>query len=822
MAFSTTGSLPTGLSAGVTYYVLASGLTGSTFEVSATPNGTAVNTSGSQSGTQTGQSYAAASGQTYTPFYGLPRYGDYPGSITNLSFTSQPSAALTNPSSFSIRWDGYLKPTSDGVYTFDVQASDGAKVYLDINQSGTFDSGETIIDASAPDSSATTPMTSAAVQPSGITLSGGQAYLFRVEYTQAGNTTVTPNALVNLRWNLNGGNMGAIPLANVFRADPLTGAVTTTTGLFAKYFNNSTLTDPPLYAAQDTSSSTITDNYGTGEPSKGSLGSGANNNWAGRFDTFLKAASGAGSYQFQLLAQSAGHLLLSFDGGMTYTEEIPFTAGTGTSPAITLTANQVVAARVEFYDYNSNGEAILSWKVPGATNYVTIPVASFYADAAGTQQPVTGAVTGSYWTDTAFIGYPFFADYQTQINYNKGSGEPGDSWPSTIAGFSASWDSYIAPPATGNYVFSLQAQTQARVYINGALAVDGWTVPGSAATAITSAAIPLTLGARVPIHVDFASGSTGAFIYLQWETPITSNTFVTMPNSVFFRNAATSQQGLLATYYQNTTQTPPFFYQVAENNNPELNYNYGAGSPAPGLASTSFTARWTGQVLPQYSEPYYFTVKSDDGARLWVNGQLVINKWQSQSTTENVSPPINLQAGVFYDIKVEYLQLTGNAEVHLNWYSADQAEQIIPTNRLFPYATGTSLLAGPPGVTSPASDTYVAGSGVPLQLHHHERQWRVHVFRDRPAGRTDVDRKRHQRHARDPWQLSVHGYRDERRRHEQPSREPAGSRHPRLRHARNLDRARRPECFGHPIAERIAHEHRQHAHQPGGRLCLRE
>lgn len=53
--FSTTGSLPTGLSAatGQVYYIIASGLTANSFEVSTTPGGAAANTSGAQSGTQT-------------------------------------------------------------------------------------------------------------------------------------------------------------------------------------------------------------------------------------------------------------------------------------------------------------------------------------------------------------------------------------------------------------------------------------------------------------------------------------------------------------------------------------------------------------------------------------------------------------------------------------------------------------------------------------------------------------------------------------------------------------------------------------------------
>ena len=51
--FSTTGALPTGLTAGTTYYVVGSGLTSNSYSVSATPGGSAINTSGTQSGVHT-------------------------------------------------------------------------------------------------------------------------------------------------------------------------------------------------------------------------------------------------------------------------------------------------------------------------------------------------------------------------------------------------------------------------------------------------------------------------------------------------------------------------------------------------------------------------------------------------------------------------------------------------------------------------------------------------------------------------------------------------------------------------------------------------
>jgi hypothetical protein len=59
LIFSTTGALPTGLTAGTTYFVIAGGLTSNDFEVSTTDGGSAVNTSGSQSGTHTITSHEA-------------------------------------------------------------------------------------------------------------------------------------------------------------------------------------------------------------------------------------------------------------------------------------------------------------------------------------------------------------------------------------------------------------------------------------------------------------------------------------------------------------------------------------------------------------------------------------------------------------------------------------------------------------------------------------------------------------------------------------------------------------------------------------------
>ncbi len=62
--FSTTGALPTGLTAGTTYYVKTV-VDANTFTLSATPGGSAINTSGTQSGVHTGTTIPAGSYITF-------------------------------------------------------------------------------------------------------------------------------------------------------------------------------------------------------------------------------------------------------------------------------------------------------------------------------------------------------------------------------------------------------------------------------------------------------------------------------------------------------------------------------------------------------------------------------------------------------------------------------------------------------------------------------------------------------------------------------------------------------------------------------------
>jgi hypothetical protein len=241
----------------------------------------------------------------------------------------------------------------------------------------------------------------------------------------------------------------------------------------------------------------------------------------------------------------------------------------------------------------------------------------------------------------------------------------------------------------------------------------------------TGVAVPGVDYAALPASVTLAAGASSQTITL---TPLADTNLPApvvaqlnlAPGANYTLGAPTSASvviypsptghgtGLFGQYFTNSSTT----YTNSKNFNP-TNLFYTNIDPVidfiwtngtyPDLSNGLYSVRWTGQVQPQFSETYYFDVLSDDGCRLWVNDQLLIDDWQAQTAKDSVGS-IALQAGTRYDLKLEYLQDGGAAQVHLNWYSPSQPEEIIPTTALYPTNTaGTTGSNAPAAVTSPLS-----------------------------------------------------------------------------------------------------------------------
>ncbi|MDX1680853.1 MAG: PA14 domain-containing protein, partial [Akkermansiaceae bacterium] len=143
----------------------------------------------------------------------------------------------------------------------------------------------------------------------------------------------------------------------------------------------------------------------------------------------------------------------------------------------------------------------------------------------------------------------------------------------------------------------------------------------------------------------------------------TTDTMTTSEVATVAIVVGTPGNGLLGEYFNNTDFTSP----VLTRTDPQVNFDWGIGSPDPAIGSDTFSARWTGVMLAPRSGNYTFSALTSDGIRLYLNGQLVIDKFADQSTRWNDGTPIYLTAGQLCDLYIQYYENTGSAVAKLKW-----------------------------------------------------------------------------------------------------------------------------------------------------------
>ena len=143
--------------------------------------------------------------------------------------------------------------------------------------------------------------------------------------------------------------------------------------------------------------------------------------------------------------------------------------------------------------------------------------------------------------------------------------------------------------------------------------------------------------------------------------------------------------GLKAEYFKSTTFTGTPEVRME----PRIAYNWGEGIPIDRLSADNFTVRWTGYIQPEHTETYTFTVGADDGARVWIDGDLVVDTWAAGGYTYT-SESKALQADYIYPLKVELLETTGRAEIALYWSSPSTTYRVVESDRLF-FTDNTTL-----------------------------------------------------------------------------------------------------------------------------------
>jgi len=145
--------------------------------------------------------------------------------------------------------------------------------------------------------------------------------------------------------------------------------------------------------------------------------------------------------------------------------------------------------------------------------------------------------------------------------------------------------------------------------------------------------------------------------------------------------SANGVEGLLGEYYEYNATTP---WQVLlmKRLDPTVNFNWGANSPGGSVPTDSFMVRWTGQVEAPVTATYTFYTQTDDGVRLWVNNQTIVDNWTDHSNTQN-SGTIKLTAGQRYEIRLEFYENGGDAVCQLSWSTPTTLRDTIQSQYLW-------------------------------------------------------------------------------------------------------------------------------------------
>lgn len=161
---------------------------------------------------------------------------------------------------------------------------------------------------------------------------------------------------------------------------------------------------------------------------------------------------------------------------------------------------------------------------------------------------------------------------------------------------------------------------------------------------------------------------------MRWAVKAALTTLFLMAMIVFTQGASASARG---EYFNGIDLSGP----SVERYDPAIDFDWQYGVPIAGISADNFSVRWTSQLTPPASVPYTICAVGDDGVRLWVNGELLVNDWIDSAAKERCGV-IALTGGQTYSLKLEYYERTGLASIKLLWSSPTLPKQVIPPSAL--------------------------------------------------------------------------------------------------------------------------------------------
>ncbi len=296
-------------------------------------------------------------------------------------------------------------------------------------------------------------------------------------------------------------------------------------------------------------------------------------------------------------------------------------------------------------------------------------------------------LTAQYFHNADFTGLA--AERVEVPNFAWGLASPAPGM--DAESFSVRWFGQVEAEYSETYTFRTVSDDGVRLWVDGKLLIDDWTVHSAR---VESGTIDLQAGRRYDIRLEYFDASNSAQLRLQWSSA--SQTLETIPAAQLY----TSSAGLAGAYADT-------FGHANSRTDTTIDFNWGAGQPISGVGADNFQVRWTGYLRPDFSESYQFSASSDERVRLWIGDELIIDNWIPHELTQNVGVK-HLEAGKWYDFRLEYADVAGHAEIELSWLSERQTggdEFAVISSDNLRAAKETPLVASNP--LGPGQDPFV-------------------------------------------------------------------------------------------------------------------
>lgn len=243
---------------------------------------------------------------------------------------------------------------------------------------------------------------------------------------------------------------------------------------------------------------------------------------------------------------------------------------------------------------------------------------------------------GEYYTNSDLLGAAALVRDDPAIDFNWGRSAPTSGVP--VDNFSVRWTRSLSFDE-GLYRFHIIVDDGVRLWLDDQLLLDAWQ-DGSLREIVVERQV---WAGHHPLRLEYYERSGDAAIRLWWE-----------------KVAVNSYPDWRGEYWPNRDLNGS---SLLVRNDSAINFFWYSQPPAPGLPADNFSARWSRQVNFE-TGLYRFYAEADDGVRLLIDGNPIINEWHGSGNTVYIA---DAALSGWHRVVAEYYEQSGEAFIRFRW-----------------------------------------------------------------------------------------------------------------------------------------------------------